>query len=101
MRSVPGAVATGSQFTGPSSCQSHNPVATAPGTDFTTIRGAGNQAFFAAAQGYEGDHEDDYQFVNIDYLKCVDINGAEKEDCRGYDCARRNRRDHGRLAPGD
>ncbi len=29
--------ATGSQFTARSSCQGHNPVATAPGTDLTTL----------------------------------------------------------------
>src|SRR5260370_40439842 len=39
MRSVPGAVATGSRFTGRSSLVSQYPVATAPGTDLVTALG--------------------------------------------------------------
>src|SRR5258706_11106451 len=39
MQSVPGAVATGSQFKGQSSLPSTNPVATAPGTDLTRPSG--------------------------------------------------------------
>jgi hypothetical protein len=37
MQSVPGAVATGSRFTGRSSLVSQYPVAIAPGTDLITV----------------------------------------------------------------
>src|SRR6266404_7594268 len=46
------------------------------------------------------DHETcHYHHINVDYLRCVVNPGAEKEDCRGSNCARWNSRNNGQRAP--